>query len=199
MPAIVQHVRKLHDRWICLKKSINKKTERNLSKQAEFLEELKDLFDIAHQDAMSLMKIQEDKAFLSAQREKGRKGSIGMLDRKLAIQQEKKREKIERHEKRKQRLECDRLTAKLEISSKETDSEHEEQDAPIALPAVSSKQQVRGTKVLTPEVLAALDRTQTSNRTAARILIPFANQLKEDAVGEFALSPGTIGNARHKF
>ena len=203
MPAIVHHVRKLHDKWACLKKSINKKTECNLAKQAEFLEELQDLFDIAHQNAMSLMKIEEDKAFLLAQREKGRKGSFGMLDREFAKQQERKRKKIEGEEKRSQRSEENRLavhlTAKLEVSSEETDSEHEEQDFTITAPAASSKQRVRGTKVLAPEVLAALDRTQTSNRTAARILIPFANQLKEDAAGEVALSPGAIRNARHKF
>ena len=90
-PDIVHHVRKLHERWIGLKKSINRKSASNTTKQMEFQEELQDLFDVAHQDALSLMKIEEDKAFLLAQREKGRKGCIGRIDSKLLIYRRKTR------------------------------------------------------------------------------------------------------------
>ena len=49
-----------------------------------------DLFDIAHSDAMGLMKIEEDKKFLLLQQQKGRPGSMLGVDQKLK-QKEKKR------------------------------------------------------------------------------------------------------------
>jgi len=42
-----------------------------------------DLFDVALADASSLIKIPEDKDFLLAQREKGRRGCLGGTDMKL--------------------------------------------------------------------------------------------------------------------
>jgi hypothetical protein len=50
-----------------------------------FVYNLDDLFDVAHANAMNLIKLQEDKEFLKTQREKGRRGSMGALDRKLLI------------------------------------------------------------------------------------------------------------------
>ena len=38
------------------------------------------MFDIAHAEAISMIKIQEDKDFLLAQREPGRRGKIGAVD-----------------------------------------------------------------------------------------------------------------------
>jgi hypothetical protein len=40
---------------------------------------LKDLFDIAHANAMELMTFEEDKQFLQAQRKEGRSGKMGSL------------------------------------------------------------------------------------------------------------------------
>lgn len=38
------------------------------------------LFDVAHNDALQIMKIEEDKHFLMAQREKGRRGAMAGVD-----------------------------------------------------------------------------------------------------------------------
>ena len=43
------------------------------AKEEAFKEILNDFFDMAHQDAMKLIKIQLDRDFLIAQREKGRR------------------------------------------------------------------------------------------------------------------------------
>ena len=40
---------------------------------------LENLFDIGHADALSTIKIPEDKAFLLAQREKGQRGVVGLV------------------------------------------------------------------------------------------------------------------------
>lgn len=57
--------------------------------QAKFQESLDDLFDIAHQDAMSIIRIEEDRLFLLAQREKGRRGRMGGVDKVLALKEER--------------------------------------------------------------------------------------------------------------
>src|SRR6218665_2773777 len=54
-----------------------------------FQDRLDDLFDIAHRDAVSLIKIEEDRLFLEAQREKGRKGTIAGVDRNLTLKEKR--------------------------------------------------------------------------------------------------------------
>ena len=86
---VVEHVRKLHAEWQCLKKNINRSSATNLSNQEKFCERLDDLFDIAHQGAMSTIKIEEDRLFLVAQREKGRRGKMGGVDKAHALKEER--------------------------------------------------------------------------------------------------------------
>lgn len=45
---------------------------------------MKNLFDIAHAEALALMKIQEDSDFLLAQREPGKRRHLGSVDKSLA-------------------------------------------------------------------------------------------------------------------
>ena len=85
----MEHIRKLHAEWQGLKKRIKRTSKTNLSNQAKFNESLNDLFDVAHRDALTLMKIDEDRKFLEAQREKGHRGAMGGVDRTLALQEER--------------------------------------------------------------------------------------------------------------
>ncbi|KAG0714800.1 hypothetical protein GWK47_013413 [Chionoecetes opilio] len=73
----------LFDKWKILSKSKNNSGVTPAEKQKTFQESLPDLLDIAHSDALTLMTIPEDKEFLLAQREKGRRGSMAGLDKKL--------------------------------------------------------------------------------------------------------------------
>ncbi|KAG0716102.1 hypothetical protein GWK47_010430 [Chionoecetes opilio] len=73
----------LFDEWKILSKSKNNSGVTPAEKQKTFQESLPDLLDIAHSDALTLMTIPEDKEFLLAQREKGRRGSMAGLDKKL--------------------------------------------------------------------------------------------------------------------
>ena len=75
---------KLFEGWCLLKKNKGRQSVKQKSREAEFLCKLDDLFDITHANAMNIMKIQEDKEFLLAQREKGRKGAMVGGDEKLA-------------------------------------------------------------------------------------------------------------------
>ena len=42
---------------------------------------MQNLFDIAHADALTIIRIQEDRDFLLAQREPGRRGYMGSVDK----------------------------------------------------------------------------------------------------------------------
>src|SRR6218665_1400518 len=57
----------LFEEWRTLLKSKGKKSKFQQAKEEAFTEKLKDLFDMAHQNAMKMIKIQEDRDFLNAQ------------------------------------------------------------------------------------------------------------------------------------
>ena len=80
---------KLFNEWKVLKKHKNRETSLHKQQVAEFVENLENLFDIAHADALSMIKIAEDRAFLLAQREKGRRGMMGPVDQMLAAREKK--------------------------------------------------------------------------------------------------------------
>src|SRR6218665_1454936 len=69
---IVAKLVSLFEEWRTLLKSKGKKSEFQQAKEEAFTEKLKDLFDMAHQNAMKMIKIQEDRDFLNNQRHKGR-------------------------------------------------------------------------------------------------------------------------------
>ncbi|CAH0560497.1 unnamed protein product [Brassicogethes aeneus] len=81
---VVGKVENLFRDWQKLKKNKENKAKRSegiKQKEEEWQMKLKNLFDIAHADALNMIRIQEDKDFLIAQREKDRRGQIGNLDR----------------------------------------------------------------------------------------------------------------------
>ena len=59
-------------------------------KEHVFEKSLNGLFDIAHQNALELIKIPEDREFLLAQREEGRRGKMGSVDLNLARKEQRK-------------------------------------------------------------------------------------------------------------
>jgi len=86
------------------------------------------------------------------------------------------------------------------VSFHSSQSSDEDHDAVPSTPKSPKPQRVRGTvDVVTPEVAAALNRTNTSDRKAAHILSAVAStgQLKED-VKNLIISPSAIRRARMK-
>ena len=64
---------------------------------------MNDLFDFAHQDALTMIRIEEDKLFLVKQREKGRPGSMLGVDLKLTNIEKRKQIRKENETKRKEK------------------------------------------------------------------------------------------------
>lgn len=79
---LLKKVRQLREDYSSLKKSRSRESAKELEKRESFKAGLKQLFDVAHRDAMSLMTIQEDKDFLEFQRKPGRQGKMAGVDEK---------------------------------------------------------------------------------------------------------------------
>jgi len=218
---IIEHVRKLHGEWQGLKKRINRTSDTNVSNHTMFQDSLGDLFDVAHRDAMTLMKV-EDRLFLEAQREKGRRGTMAGLDRSLALKEERvmKRKVAAANYalKMKSAVTTEGTSSSADVHGENDDDEAGDYDDPdedcdfsagnITLgeptPASecpsTSKCRLRGTReMVTPEVTAALDRTNTSDRKAAHILSAIAStgQLQHESQ-ELIVSRSSIRRARMK-
>ena len=67
---ILAKTEKLHDQYRALQKSKSRNSESQRGKEFTFKESLQDLFDIAHLNEMEMIKQNEDKEFLIAQRER---------------------------------------------------------------------------------------------------------------------------------
>ena len=190
-------MRKLHEEYAALKKSGSGGSGKAVESRVSFQGTLKDLFDIAHQDAMRLMTIQEDRDFLEAQRKPGREGKMVGVDEQWAEKEERK-EKRKMQEARRLELEKEaekerNAKAELEESSSASSSAGSTEPSPCESPA---KRSCKGKiKVITPSVAAALDRSQISIRGAMQVLVPFASELGAN-VDELSLSTTTIHRHR---
>lgn len=92
----VKKLMKVHEKWINLKKSSKRKGVTQIRKENMFEEEMNNLFDIAHANALNLMSIEEDKQFLIAQRKPNRVGSMIGIDLKLTAAEKRKAEREKR-------------------------------------------------------------------------------------------------------
>src|SRR6218665_3623795 len=176
---VVEHLRKLHSEWQNLKKSSHRISETNQTNQQIFVDSLNDLFDVAHRDAMFVMKIEEDRQFLKAQREKGRRGTMLGIDRALALKEKRVL---------KRKLAAANRAEKAQLSNRSIALDY--------MPVLKFRGKVA---VITPEVAAALDRTNISDRKAAHVFasIAAAKHFKQD-VEELIISPSAIRRARMK-
>ena len=77
--------------WLNLQKNEKRQSITQKTHEENVKQSLDNLFDVAHANALSLMTIEEDKHFLLAQREKGRRGCMGRLDANLLKKKKKKK------------------------------------------------------------------------------------------------------------
>ena len=76
------------------KKNEKRRSANQIAKEDQFKAPLDDLFDVAHKDALILMTISENREFLLAQREKGRRGTMAGIDGKLARKTKRKADRM---------------------------------------------------------------------------------------------------------
>lgn len=203
---IITKLEDLHKKWINLKKNASRKSYKQQDRQREFVEDLDNLFDIAHVDAEKLITIPEDKEFLAAQREKGRRGCLGPVDRILAAQERRRGERKKIHEERKKREEQQKKAREevvtgeiLSNSDKDESSDAEpcsSQDCEILKIPASVRKRAR-INVITPAVAASLDRTKLSDRKAAFVLSATALCLGHD-VADLNINRSSIHRRRKR-
>jgi len=188
---IIVKLKDMHAKWKALKKNSSRKTATKKANEDAFSDTLDDLFDVAHADAMSLIKIEEDRKFLEAQREKGRRGCMGGIDSKLAKQEDRRLQRELLAEQRRQKEEQrKRNSSAVETvsdcdSSEGRNSDAEDSDSSATGQAGPScvtpaKKRTRPINVITPELSSALDRTRVSDRNATYILAAAAKSLGHD-------------------
>ena len=105
----IKKLKKLYEEWRKLDKNKTRTTELQKTHENKFEEQLDNLFDISHANALNLIKIEEDKQFLFRQREKGRPGCMLGTDMKLAGIEKRKATLKENEDKRKKRREMETL------------------------------------------------------------------------------------------
>ena len=186
---VITEIEKLYEQYRSLQKSTSKTTDFQNAKKLMFKECLQDLFDIAHVNAMEMIKYSEDKEFLVAQREKGRRGYIASVDKKLQAKEDRKRKRVERHEmlKNAEIQRCESASEPPQITSSSSSEKKSEDSDEFQIPVDPSEPSTskgvkskKPKKIITSEMVMALDRSMTTDRNAVMIISSTAKSLGLD-------------------
>ncbi|KAK8401031.1 hypothetical protein O3P69_002660 [Scylla paramamosain] len=147
-------------------------------KEQMFCDDLDELFDVAHKDALIMMKNEEERDFLLSQHGDHSQSSMAGVDMDHSKSLEKKKKRNEEHERKKKSEAEKRATFKaissltLDASSSSSGSSTDESfrihNPPKRMKsdALSASPSITKNVFLKPEVTAALDRTGVSHRKA---------------------------------
>lgn len=173
IPNCVKKLVDLYNYWRELQKNSSKARVIHKKREEIFRTELDNLFDIAHADALDIMKIEEDKVFLQKQREPGRPGCLAGVDKKLAEKEERSRQRKLLEEQRLVTASTSTLQESQDpcISSSDEEPLPEISTAATVLGVAETSSGKRGRKdLVSPKLVAALDRCQLSVRDSVYIL-----------------------------
>lgn len=203
LPNCVKKLVNLYQVWRDLQKNAKKSQEVFEQRRREFLSELNNLFDIAHADALKLIKINEDRVFLQRQREPGRPGHLAGVDKKLTDREEKSRLRNIEEEKRRAKYFSSLApsTSSYEPQQELSDSDPEamdlQEDRPSSLTGTSSQSDKTCMRknFITPKLVGALDRCQLSVRDSVFIIEATIEALGHNT-DEFPISKSSIHRVR---
>ena len=196
----------LYKEWSTLKKHKTRQSESHTSNETQFCGKMNDLLDIAHANAVTMIKIQEDLEFLAAQREPGRRGYMGSIDTALVAKEERKAKRTELENARRKRAKDQwaQASASAVLDEKDYISEEERIDDDGEFSAhkfcTPPKKKIRATKkVITPQLAAAaLDRTKMSDRKATFVIAETAQSLGYD-ISDLSINRSTIKRGRERY
>ncbi|ESN95740.1 hypothetical protein HELRODRAFT_184448, partial [Helobdella robusta] len=213
---VVEKVKSVVDDYNLIKKTKNRQSEAQRAREKEFEEKEHMLFDIAHQHAMQLIRIQEDIEFLEDQRGSRRMQMSG-IDKDLTKKEERTEQRKCKKEERKER-EQERMTesTSLHLSSSD-DSDSEQQDTEdnyeIEIPvyykkqisevedslssSASKKTRTVQNMLSSPDVASALDRINLSDRKFTVLAAAIAQASGQD-IGDTSLSRSTVHRKRQQ-
>ena len=111
----IQKLETIFTEWRGLQKHKSRTTPSQKTKEDVFVACLDDLFDIAYAKALSIITIPEDREFLLSQRQKGRPGSIGSVDKVHELQRQKAQQRADRELKRRHKSNQDMETLASQV------------------------------------------------------------------------------------
>lgn len=203
LPNCVKKLVALYQVWRNLQKDANKTQDVFEQRRQEFVTNINNLFDIAHADALQLIKINEDKIFLQRQREPGRPGHLAGVDKKLTEKEEKASFRNIQEQKRRATYLASITPSTSsheplqETSSSDSEITDLQEDLPI--PIESKQPDTIKTSVkknfVTPKLVAALDRCQLSMRDSVFIIEATIEALGHNT-DEFPISKSSIHRIR---
>ena len=200
----IQRLKSLYEEWRRLGKSKSRITPAEEKRRTDFTNMLENLFDVAHVDSMKMLKNNDDKAFLIAQRKEGRHGIMQGIDQKLTKAETSRQRRNEASRIRREREAERQATVYASVTCDDYKEEEEDTDSAgheLYLPAPKSTPEGQRSKIhvptITPQLSLALDRTKTTDRNAVHILSASATALGHDP-STIPLSRQTIRRARQK-
>lgn len=193
---VITKLEKKLEQYRSIQRGKSRRSAPQIKKEEEFQENLADVFDIAHVDALQLIKVPEDREFLIAQRQPGRHGFMAGIDKVLT---EKEERSLQRHELSKQRSLRDKKelaaceeTVELMTSS---DSSATVSDSDSGAIQYTPKRSCRAKNIVTPDLTAALDRAKVSDRSAVYVLSAAASALGHSS-SNLAINRSSIRRSR---
>lgn len=204
---IVKKIIGLYNKWTSLKKS-KRRSQTQIANENAFKKSLPCLFDIAHKNALQMITIEEDRKFLISQRQEGRVGHMGSVDKNLT---RKEQQKKVRDEQRRasvaaegKRLEERSRLVQLASSSDDNGGTSSSSSEGKTLKRRRSRSrqtenvpEKRLKNIANPKLVAILDRTGVSNRAATSIIAATSSAIGE-SVSKLPLSKSTIHRQRRK-
>jgi len=113
----VEQLEELVKKWEAVKKNKARRTVTQVANEKAFCQTVNDLFDVAHQEALQMIKIEEDRQFLLAQCEHGREGCMTGFDMSLTKEDERQasNQKRQLEFKKKHEIEMDNLNQSVTL------------------------------------------------------------------------------------
>lgn len=206
----IEKLEKKHSNWLLIKKNKNRSSEAQKIRENNFIQDLDTLFDVAHDNALSIIKYQEDRDFLNDQRNQ-RKMVMTTVDKKLEKKLERTAKRKKGEETRRQKAAeniASTSSAVFEFSSGEysenssisdVDEEYKPTQQRKKNDAEINKDKIKPTpnckNVFNLHVTSALDRNKVSDREALRLIVPLASALGHDP-SDISISRSTIQRRR---
>ncbi len=195
----VEKLLKVYDEWKGLQKNLTRGAGKDKEKRDIFVDNMDDLFDIAHSEAVEQLKNEEDKNFLILQRQKGRPGSMLGVDQKLKHKEERalRRTAMETARRKRTYEEMEQHFGTHELSTSKTDysasssedidSGDDSESSPAIVQQISTAGAAakvptkRGTlPFFTPRLADVLDRCKITDRYGVYILMAAAEAFGYD-------------------
>lgn len=192
---VLRKIQNTYGNFRAVQKSKSKRSTNQIGNETKFKDSLNDLFDIAHANALQMTSNEEDRLFLQAQREPGRRGYMANVDNELILKEDRKRKReVEQEARLQTELGRKKQLTVVELGSSNSSSD-ESSELEHSFSHTGRKTKRTQKHIVTPALVMALDRTKMSDRSAVMVLAATASSLRED-IDDIVISRSTLRRQR---